>query len=101
MQAAETLGMDVRTTQVDNTLDTGPVDSGFHYLPVTPTDIPALAGDCDGNRCVTVDELIRGVLIALDALPVENCAAFDLDHDGRVTVDELVRAVGDAFCCSR
>jgi hypothetical protein len=50
-------------------------------------------GDCDGNGAVTIDELIVGVGIALDELPLSRCTAMDLSGDGRVTIDELTVAV--------
>lgn len=49
-------------------------------------------GDCDDSGAVTVDELVRGVNLALDRA-VAFCAAIDPDGDRSVTVDELVRAV--------
>lgn len=49
-------------------------------------------GDCNDNGAVTVDELLRGVNLALDRA-VEFCAAIDPDGDQSVSVDELVRAV--------
>jgi cysteine-rich repeat protein len=51
-------------------------------------------GDCDANGRVTVDDLIRGVRIALDLTPVSACRAIDVNGDARVTIDELVSAVG-------
>lgn len=55
------------------------------------------AGDCDRNEEVTVDELVTGVNIALDALPIDRCRALDLSGDDQVTVDELLVAVGSAM----
>jgi hypothetical protein len=57
----------------------------------------ACAGDCNGDRRVTVDELAIGVRIALGLAPVDACAACDGDGDGAVGVDEIVRAVGAAL----
>ncbi len=54
-------------------------------------------GDCGEDGQVSVDELVRGVNIALGGLAVEECAAFDVDGDGTVTVDELVRGVNGAL----
>lgn len=51
------------------------------------------AGDCDGNGRVTVDELVKGVNIALETGELSTCVAGDRDGNGRVTVDELVAAV--------
>jgi hypothetical protein len=50
-------------------------------------------GDCDGDGEVTVDELIRGVNIALGHVEVSQCDALDADHDGVIRIFELVLAV--------
>jgi len=55
------------------------------------------AGDCTADREVTVDELVRGVNIALGNLPPGACPAFDRDRNDEVTVDELVVAVNRAL----
>lgn len=57
----------------------------------------ACVGDCTGDRNVTVDELVRGVNIALGSLSVTECSAFDRDGNGEVTVDELVAGVNNAL----
>ena len=54
-------------------------------------------GDCDGNRKVSVNELVTGVNIALGALPVEQCAALDCESNGHVPVNCLVQGVNDAL----
>jgi hypothetical protein len=46
---------------------------------------------------VTVDDLIKGVNIALNVAAVDTCAAADFNQDLQVTVDELVRAVTNAL----
>ena len=60
---------------------------------------PSLAcvGDCDRDAAVTIDELIRGVGIALGSAAVSVCEAIDNNRDGAVAVNELVRAVGRAL----
>jgi hypothetical protein len=58
---------------------------------------PVLAGDCNRNGDVAVDELVRGVNIALGNAPVTECLPFDRVVDGRVSVDELVRGVSNAL----
>lgn len=63
----------------------------------TSSPLPALSftsceGDCGEDDQVTVDELVRGVKIALGTLELGNCAALDVD-DGVVSVDELITAV--------
>jgi hypothetical protein len=58
---------------------------------------PVSVGDCNRNGRVSIDELVRGVNIALGNAPVNECAPFDRVADGRVTVDELVRGVRNAL----
>jgi len=55
------------------------------------------AGDCSGDGQVTIDELLRGVNIALGSLPVSACARLDRSADGAVSVDEILTAVGSAL----
>ena len=55
------------------------------------------AGDCNGDQSVVVTELIRGVNIALELLPLDQCSAFDRNSDGAVAVNELVAAVNNAL----
>lgn len=82
----------VGTTTPTTTATPVPADT------TTPTAVPATcAGDCDGGGGVTVDELIRGVDIALGNHPVSGCTAFDGDGSGTVTIDELVNAVQAAL----
>ena len=50
-------------------------------------------GDCNGDGAVTVNELIRGVNIALGAAPLEACRELDADGNGEVTINELITAV--------
>lgn len=66
-------------------------------LIATQPALAACPGDCDGSGQVTVDEILRGVNIALGSSPVTDCLPFDFDGDGRVTVDEIVQAVGAAL----
>jgi nucleoside-diphosphate-sugar epimerase len=54
-------------------------------------------GDCTGDGNVSIDDLIRGVNIALGKQPLSSCTAFDSHNDGNVSVAELVQAVGAAL----
>jgi len=54
-------------------------------------------GDCNGDGVDTIDELIRGVNIALGNAPLSDCVAFDANGDGDVTIDELIQAVDVAL----
>jgi ELWxxDGT repeat protein len=51
------------------------------------------AGDCGGDDVVSIDELIRGVRIALGGDGVVGCLALDRNADDIVTIDELIAAV--------
>ncbi len=55
------------------------------------------SGDCDGNRVVTIDELIKAVGIALGSTAAGDCLAADADGSGTITIDELVAAVKRAL----
>lgn len=75
-------------------------DTSTRTPTVTPTRNPthlACAGNCDGGPEVTVDELIRGVNIALGNLSLGQCPSFDVNGSGYVTIEELVKAVANAL----
>lgn len=56
----------------------------------TPRPIGACVGDCNGDGRVTVDEIVRGVKMALNELVIEPGCGFDRDGNDAITVDELV-----------
>lgn len=58
---------------------------------------PPCPGDCSANRAVSIDELVRGVGIALGRQSVQTCLAFDGDANDDVTVAELIAAVNAAL----
>jgi hypothetical protein len=92
-------GADLATTTAANDAEVQRVLAESQLTP-TPT-ATALAdscpGDCSGNRMVTIDELIRGVGIALGNEAVLSCTAFDRDGDGMVAINELIAAVNAAL----
>ena len=62
--------------------------------PVIPTAPPsACIGDCNSDGQITVDELVKGVNIALGLTTPDVCPAFDCNGNQKVTVDCLVKAV--------
>jgi len=71
--------------------------------PAPPTPAPPppplidCAGDCDANGEVTVDELTRGVGIALGARLLGACPAFDMNNNAEITIDELVQGINNAL----
>ena len=54
-------------------------------------------GDCNGDGEVTIDELLVGVNIVLDTLPLSACPAFDTGMKGTVSVSDVTTAVGNAL----
>lgn len=74
-----------------------PSPRGSPTTGATATPTVGCVGDCDGDGRVTVDELIKGVNIALGAAPLTTCPAFDANDSQTVTVDELVTAVNLAL----
>src|SRR5579862_2785402 len=54
-------------------------------------------GDCNGDGFTTVDEIIRGVNLALDSGVYRSCPPIDVNGDAQVTIDELVLSVGAAL----
>jgi hypothetical protein len=59
--------------------------------------VPACIGDCNSNKQVTVEELVRGVNIALGGQAVETCTSFDRNENDAVTIDELIAGVNSAL----
>lgn len=57
----------------------------------------ACTGDCDGDKVVSVAELVTMVGIALGRSDVLACPNGDRDHDGAIAIEELVRAVNHAL----
>src|SRR5262249_37071327 len=53
----------------------------------------ACPGDCNGDGMVTVDEVLRGVNIALGLQPSSACPSFDLNGDTVVTINEVITAI--------
>jgi len=70
----------------------GPI-SDFIARNAVLTPPPACAGDCDGNGNVSIDELMRGVDIAIGTTAVDQCPAFDCNHTGQVNVVCLIQGV--------
>lgn len=57
---------------------------------------PPCPGDCNGDRRVSIDELVTGVALVLSP-GSRDCPAMDGDQDGTVVISELVSAVGVAL----
>ncbi len=70
---------------------------GFWTPGGTSVPPPVCPGDCSGDGSVTVDELVKGVNIALGSADLSTCPVLDANGDGAVTIDELVKAVNNAL----
>jgi hypothetical protein len=57
----------------------------------------ACVGDCDDSRHISIDELVRGVNIALDLTQLDACPDIDDNDSGLVSIDELLLAVNAAL----
>lgn len=57
----------------------------------------ACVGDCNNDGSVTVDELVKGVNIALGNTDLIQCSALDSDSSGAVEIYDLVIAVNNAL----
>lgn len=64
------------------------------FTPIPTSECP---GDCDDDGTVRIDELLRGVNIALNALSVVVCPAFDTNRNAAVQIDDLVAGVNAAL----
>ncbi len=56
---------------------------------------PPCTGDCNGDRVVTIDEILRMVNTALTGRG--NCINGDANEDAQTTIDEIIAAVGNAL----
>ncbi len=54
-------------------------------------------GDCNEDENISVDELVRGVNIALGRADLGSCSGFDSNTDGNVQISELLQAVNAAL----
>ena len=69
----------------------------FTVTPLTAQDLPVCVGDCGGDGTITIDELLRGVRIALGEDALDTCPSFDCEAGGTVTIACLVQAVAGAL----
>jgi hypothetical protein len=73
---------------------------------VTPTpratatatpELPRCSGDCNADGEVTIDELVRGVSIALELIGLDACPSLDTDGNAAVEINEVITAVNHAL----
>ena len=71
-----------------------PTETPTNTPTETSTATPMLcAGDCNGNKSITINELILAVNIALGNAAITTCSVADANGDGRVAINELIVAV--------
>ena len=61
------------------------------------TPAPMCVGDCDGGGEVSIDELLRGVDIAIGNAAIDECRAFDCNGTGMVDIACLIQGVRSAL----
>ncbi|MBX3028119.1 hypothetical protein KF840_24795 [bacterium] len=76
----------------DATYETPDICAGAPCRSVKPPE----GGDCNADLVVTIDELVKGVSIALGANAVGECPRADVNEDGAITIEEIVKAVKSA-----
>ena len=54
-------------------------------------------GDCNGDRALTVEEIVKMVNVALGVEELSGCPSADRDGDGNVTIDEILIALNMAL----
>jgi hypothetical protein len=57
----------------------------------------ACIGDCNDDGNVSINEVIIGVIVALNGGSVDVCLILDADGDQVITIDELILAVNAAL----
>ncbi len=94
-----TLDQDLYVSEVSCLAAAPTLGIDFYYKPgVAPL---SCTGDCNADGQVTIDELIRGVNIALGSQELASCPAFDASADNQVSIDELIQAVNSSLAgCS-
>lgn len=70
---------------------------GAILITDAPNQPNRCVADCSGDGLVAVNEVIRGVNIALDNIPLSQCPEADANGDGAVTIGELIEAVKDVI----
>jgi photosystem II stability/assembly factor-like uncharacterized protein len=68
------------------------------YGPLPPPNVaPPCAGDCNGDRAISIAELVTSVNIAIGYDSVGICPRADANDDDDVSIDELISAVAAAL----
>jgi hypothetical protein len=76
-----------------------PTPTGTGATPTaTPSQPPPpCAGDCNGDRQVSITDLTQVLRIVVEGQPLATCPAADGDHNGVVTIGDVIAAVNSAL----
>ncbi len=72
---------------------TRPLQSPTPTATPSASPTPRLAGDCNGDGTVVVNEILTLVSIGISTRPLVVCRDADRNGDGAITVDEIIAAV--------
>jgi hypothetical protein len=95
--ATETATPTTTDTPTSTETPTATATSTETATPTPTATPPPCVGDCSGDGEVTIDEILRGVAIALGVVPFDQCPAFDADGSGTIEIDEIIRGVNNAL----
>lgn len=91
--ASATVGTPTATATPTKTTTPTATGSG---ATVTPGGV--CVGDCEPqDRKVSIDELVRGVNIALGTVSLDTCESFDKNDSTKVEINELITGVNNAL----
>jgi hypothetical protein len=91
--------LDLTPTPTATSTPTVPLPSPTNTVAAptaTATALPC-SGDCDGNRVVSIEELVAAVRVALGQAGVAICPAANSDGGLSIEIQELIRAVRNAL----
>lgn len=71
--------------------------AGDQVMPLLNRSGSLCPGDCNVDDRVTIDELVRGVAIALGEQDRRDCLALDRDGDAVISIAEIIAAVAAAL----
>jgi hypothetical protein len=85
------------TTSTTTAVSASPTPTTGVATPTATSTPAACVGDCNDDQIVSVDELVRGINIALGRDSLAECEPADGNANDVVTIDEIVRAVSNAI----
>lgn len=76
-----------------------PTPTGTGSTPTATRTLPpmACAGDCNGDRRVSIADLTQVLTILIQSAPLAGCPAADADGNGVLTINDVIAAVNAAL----